>query len=236
MPRIRNELRLLRAYTAVSAAAFVVLAFAAFHRTRADETFDVITAHRINIVEPDGTLRLLISDRARFPSEIMVNGKPFKHERPVAGLLFFNDEGQEDGGLTWHGRKEGNGYRAGGLLAFDRYQQDQVVGMMYDDQNDRRSAGLSVWDRPARPIIQLIEALQAARALPAGPRQDSAMRALESSAGATRLFAGRDRAGNAVIRLQDGAGRPRLRLLVDSAGAARIEFLDSLGNVQRTMP
>lgn len=235
MFRLRTELRLLRAYSAASAAAFVVLAFAAFHRDRS-ETFDVVTAHRINIVEPNGTMRLLISDRALFPREIEVNGKRFLHDRQVAGLLFFNDEGQEDGGLTWAGRKEGNGYSAGGMLAFDRYDQDQVVGVQYSDQNDRRMAGFSVWDRPARPILELVQGLMAARALPPGPRQDSAVRALEAIAGAGRLFAGRERSGAAVVRLQDGAGRPRLRLVVDSAGAARIEFLDSLGKVTRTVP
>ncbi len=235
MPRLRTELRLLRAYTAVSAAAFVILALAAFHRTRATE-FDVITAHRINIVEPNGTMRLLISDRALFPQDFELNGKTFQHPRPVAGMLFFNDEGQEDGGLTWSGRKQGTGYVASGVLAFDRYDQDQVVGVKYADANGRRSAGLAVWDRPDRPISQVIEGVMAARALPAGPRQDSALRAVEARAGTGRLFVGRDDDGAAVVRLQDGAGRPRLRLVVDSAGAARVEFLDSLGKVTRTLP
>ncbi len=235
MLRLRTELRLLRAYTALSAAGFVVLAFAAFHRDRS-ETFDVVTAHRINIVEPNGTMRLLISDRALFPQDLEVNGKTFHHPRPVAGMLFFNDEGQENGGLTWAGHRQGNGYSASGTLTFDRYQQDQVVGVRYVDANDRRTAGFSVWDRPARPISELIEGLMRARALPAGPRQDSAMHALEAGAGAGRLFAGRDDSGAALVRLQDGAGRARLRLVVDSAGAARIEFLDSLGKVTRTLP
>ncbi len=235
MPRLRTELRLLRLYTAVSAAAFVVLAFAAFHRERS-ETFDVLTAHRINIVEPNGTMRLLISDRALFPQDIDVNGKTFHHPRPTAGLLFFNDEGHEDGGLTWAGRKEGAGYTAGGILAFDRYDQDQVVALRYSDQNDQRIAGLSVWDRPARPIAEAVEALMAARALPAGARQDSALRALQPLAGTDRMFVGRDRSGAAVVRLQDGTGRPRLQLVVDSAGAARIEFLDTLGKVTRRLP
>jgi hypothetical protein len=44
--------------------AAVVLGCAAMVR---NQTFGVITARRINIVEPDGTVRLTISNRADFP-------------------------------------------------------------------------------------------------------------------------------------------------------------------------
>ena len=37
-------------------------------------SFDEIDVHRINVVEPDGTLRMTISDRAQFPGMI-VKGK-----------------------------------------------------------------------------------------------------------------------------------------------------------------
>lgn len=61
-------------------------------------SFDEITVHRINLVEPDGTLRMVISDKARFPGAIF-HGKEYRHPRSAAGMLFFNDEGTEDGGL-----------------------------------------------------------------------------------------------------------------------------------------
>ena len=55
--------RFLAAYSGVLTVAFaaVVLGGAAMVR---NQTFGVITARRINIVEPDGTVRLAISNRA----------------------------------------------------------------------------------------------------------------------------------------------------------------------------
>ena len=63
------------------------------------QAFDVIQVHRINIIEPDGTLRMVISDRERLPG-VIVKGKEFpKVDRPGAGLLFYNNEGTENGGF-----------------------------------------------------------------------------------------------------------------------------------------
>jgi hypothetical protein len=42
--------------------------------------------HRINIVEPDGTPRLIISDRAFFPG-LIDHGKEKLYPRPFAGML-----------------------------------------------------------------------------------------------------------------------------------------------------
>lgn len=53
------------------------------------------------MVEPDGTPRMIISDRASFPGMI-VQGKEKPYKRPFAGMLFYNDEGTETGKEGWH--------------------------------------------------------------------------------------------------------------------------------------
>jgi len=70
--------------------------------------FDQITVHRINVVEPDGTLRLVISNHAALPG-IIVHGKEQPFPRPQAGMLFYNDEGSENGGLIFGGRRNAAG-------------------------------------------------------------------------------------------------------------------------------
>ena len=51
-----------------------------------DPTFGVITARRINIVEPDGTVRLTISNRADFPGGwIHKKESPRPDRRDAAG-------------------------------------------------------------------------------------------------------------------------------------------------------
>jgi hypothetical protein len=64
--------------TATAVALAVVLALAgAINPTRA--RFDEITVGRINVEEPDGTKRLVISNRAQFPGDLTLKdakGKP----------------------------------------------------------------------------------------------------------------------------------------------------------------
>lgn len=92
--------------------------------TTSSASFDQITVHRINLVEPDGTLRMVISDHAKFPG-LFLHGKEYPHPRPQAGMLFYNDEGTEQGGLVFAGAKNKGGYSSGLSLTFDRYNQDQ---------------------------------------------------------------------------------------------------------------
>lgn len=126
--------------------------------TDGDGGDDVLTVQRINIVEPDGTLRLAISNRARFPG-IVYHG----HETPhpdrddVAGLIFFNDEATEDGGLVWAGAGTGNGYHSGVHLSFDNYEQDQsLVLQSIDESREHRRQVIAFIDRPDWPLADLI--------------------------------------------------------------------------------
>ena len=56
-------------------------------------TFDQITVHRINVVEPDGTLRMVISNAANAPGSPFHNKIYPRADRKIAGIIFMNDEG-----------------------------------------------------------------------------------------------------------------------------------------------
>jgi hypothetical protein len=67
-----------------------------------NQTFGIITARRINIVEPDGTVRLTVSDRANFPGAWnRKNEYSHPDRREAAGMLFMSEEGSEQGGVIW---------------------------------------------------------------------------------------------------------------------------------------
>jgi len=110
--------------------------------------FDEIRVHRINIVEPDGTLRLVISNKDRLPP-VIIKGKEHPEAgepRPQAGMLFYNDEGSENGGLIFGGRKNEKGevVDSGGSLSFDKYGEGQIVQLAGVDDKDNQFAGLRV--------------------------------------------------------------------------------------------
>ena len=241
MKSLRRELRFLRAYALTSSLILVVLCTAAFRQSTssqvANQTFGEITVGRMNVVDADGKLRLVISNKDRqHPG--MMDGKMIERPRPVAGLLFFNEEGDEVGGLTFTGREVNGDRRANAGIMFDQFKQDQTIGITYSEGGGRRSAGLLVWDRPDTKLSELVEKLNAARKIQDPEEQKKAIAAISAAAppAPRRLFVGKTPDKAAMISLSDGAGKPRLNLTVDAAGNPRIEFLDDQGKVVARLP
>lgn len=232
---LSRSVRVLQGYAAVLTAAVVVLGVLQWRERQGTRRFAEVDAQRINIVEPDGTIRLVLSDKARFPG-LILKRKEYPHPRGTAGLLFFNDEGTEDGGLAYTGSRTDSGAVADGEIMFDQYDQDQTVGLEYSDNRGQRVAGLHVWDRPdSIGIAELLARVQRIRAMPEGPERTAALQALRAAEGSTRLFAGKTPDHSSVVALSDPQGRQRLRMIVDQAGSARIEFVDSTGRVTSTV-
>src|SRR2546423_13057392 len=90
-------------------AAFTLAGSAAAKVQRLDE----IDVHRINVREPDGTLRMVISNHARLPGVIVRGKENPPVDRPYAGMLFYNSEGTENGGLGLGGTPHPNGEVSG---------------------------------------------------------------------------------------------------------------------------
>lgn len=240
---IRRQTRFLRAYAMLMTVVSVVFVFGAFGEPAQQKTrFTEIDVERINIVEPDGKLRMVISNRPRSIGPIY-KGKPFGYEgggRP--GIIFFNDEGTENGGLTITGSRDSLGrYRASSSWSFDQFDQDQILTLQYVDNNGQRRTGITVQDRADRNIYDLVMQRDSIMAM-----ADTAARrvALERLLGpvngvplaANRLYAGRDVGRNAVVNLYDPLGRLRLRLRVDSLGRSSLDFLDETGRVTFSVP
>ena len=242
--QLRREIRRLRRTNAAAIGLLVIVAVSAFVQARAPTKFDEIDVGRINVREPDGRLRLTISNHTRLP-EVVVGGKsyPLRGGTGVksAGLIFFNDEGNEDGGLVWAGSHTAGGHDASAALTFDQFDQDETVSIEYGDQNRRRTAGISVMERPEAPIQLCAESAMAIRTMPDGPAKDDRMRRFRASMEARgafpaqRFFAGKRPDKSSTVMLADRKGRARLRLSVDSLGSARIEFLDDSGRVTRSL-
>lgn len=177
----------------------LVTGYVRFKRT----PFNEISVQRINVVEPDGTLRMVISNHAKLPG-VIVRGKeqpPF--ERPQAGVLFFNDEGSENGGLIFGGRRNQKGevVDSGGSLTFDKYDANQIVQLMGVDDKEDRLAGLIVSD------------------------------SLTGNDTRRRVWVGRRDDGTASIALSDSKGKKRILMEVKSDGSSSLSFLDADGKV-----
>jgi hypothetical protein len=219
--RLRKSQSRLQALVAVMAVGVVVALLVGAKETPKSAEFATIDAQRINIREPDGTLRLTISNQASFPGAFVRN-KEIEHPRDVAGFLFFNDEGTEQGGLIYNGRVARDGKPSSGLsLTFDRYQQDQQMQLLGVDEAGTHFAGLAfndVADGTERPIFS---------------DADKAANKAGNHAITRRVLLGKTASQNSTLQLLDAKGKPRLELRVSPSGEARIAFLDADGKTVR---
>jgi hypothetical protein len=225
--------RFLMIYSGVLTAVFALTLLGGLVTQRQKSKFDEINVHRINVYEPDGTLRMVISNKARFPG-LIIRGKEYRHPRPQAGMLFFNDEGTENGGLIFSGHKDKDGkiIDSGGSLTFDQYEQDQIVQIEGSYDSNDHFAGLSVFDRPDRPIEKdLQESPRIESMSPAEREKLMAQRAKSNYYGAARIKVARTDDGAAGISLRDAQGRPRIVMQVSKEGLSSLKFLDADGKV-----
>lgn len=228
--KLLKEFRFFKIYTAVSSVLLMGLVFMGAQRATKKVRFEEIEVERINVIEPDGKPAMVLSSIKRFPPPI-TNGKVLTRSgNPTPGMIFYNSEGDEDGGLVFDGRRDADGISAGAGLMFDQYKQDQTIGMQYQEQNGQRMADFLVWDHPDIQT-ELSERSSAVKKMLDGPEKRAAQRELRKAWGSTRVFLGKSPDKTAMLSLADTDGNPRVRIQADKKGIARIEFLDAQGNV-----
>lgn len=240
--KTKKELLILKTYALISLLFFIALFFLATQSAPQRAEFKEIDVERINIVEKDGRLRLAISNRDRSPGPIIGGLYMKSREGQRPGLIFFNDKGDECGGLTWGSREQDGQINANAGLMFDQYNQDQTVGITYSQTNEERSAGLIVWERPLTPLADFARQLNEIEGMKDSPEKTAAIKklrehALESGlAGVSRVFVGRTTKNEAVVSLADSNGKPRILISVDSENVPSLQFLDEGGKVVYKLP
>jgi hypothetical protein len=240
----RGRLRLLTIAVVVNLAA--TAAVAAFAVTRpAAARGPELSVERLNIVGADGKPLLVLASRSRIPGPT-VAGKEYPRRvsdgrEYLSGLIFFNEQGDEVGGLVFNGiTKPDGGYSAVGHLSFDQWKQNQVVAIQYIDGGKSRRAGLNIWDRPTDvPLSVELDRIARKQEATGATREaldrESAAASARGEQGVQRVFLGsQDRAAQLVLR--DTKGRVRIRLAVDASDRARLEFLDETGAVRSSYP
>jgi hypothetical protein len=169
-------------------------------------TFDTLTVHRIDVVDPEGKTRFLIANTSRFPGAI-VRGHEYKRSiHDTAGMLFYDSNGDETGGLAL--ARLGTDDTAN--MTFDYvYQPTDGIYMSRSESVDGKhwQADFGISDR--RPFHP-------------GP--------IESSQGVPRIHL-IDKDKDAALVISDAQGHPRIRIGVSASGEPQIEILDAAGRV-----
>lgn len=242
MKEIFGTPRFLAIYSGILTVVFAAVVLGGFTAARKPGAgradFEEISVQRINIVEPDGTLRLVISDKTRFPGAI-IRGREYPHvSRQTAGILFFNEEGTENGGLIFGGARDKNGNpTSNGHLSFDDYEQDQVIAITSAQNGGRKSARIVFVDRPDWPITELIQLTVRIKDLPPDQQKAEYEKFMKGRAPAQqRMYLGRGDDRSVGLKLKDTQGRDRIVLQVAEDGSPVLQLLDAEGKVLSRLP
>jgi hypothetical protein len=233
--KLEKEVRFLKIYAIASTFLFSLLLLSSFRSNR-NQKFEEIDVERINIVEKDGSLKMVISNQGRQHPGI-ANGKLIKREtaRPP-GMLFFNHIGDEMGGLVF-GENGENAHWGG--LTFDKYGGDQTMGFRYlESNNGSYSAGLQMWQQPNIRGEVMNAKIDSVREIENKEQRMAAWQKLRDNGELTtdRLFLGKNRDDYTVLVMQDRTGKPRIQMYVTPEGEAKLEFLDENGKTIQSIP
>jgi hypothetical protein len=197
-------------------------------------TFGIITARRINIVEPDGTVRLTISNRADFPGAW---NRKKEYPRPdrteAAGMLFMSEEGTEQGGLIWGASQLPDGtIENHGHLSLDQYEENQIFAIDAGQEGKDKFSRITIADQGDFPIEEKRKANERIAQLPADQQQAAWNQFFSTHrADVKRMVMGRSPDGSVGLELRDYNGKVRVILAVKRDGKPTFQFLDDNGKV-----
>lgn len=233
--KIEKELRFLKIYAGVATLVCATVFLTAFSSNQ-KQKFGEIDVERINVVEKDGKLRMVISNQERQHPGI-VNGKIIKREHPrPPGMIFFNHLGDEMGGFIF-GDNGGKGHF--GSLTWDKVRNDQTMGFRYlESDNGTYQSGIEMWQQPDIPNDVMMSKLEEARKIPDEAKRKAAIQTLVDNNELTtnRLFLGKRRDNSNELLMSDIKGRARIRLQVAPDGTPKLDFLDENGKVIYSLP
>ncbi|HQL48526.1 MAG TPA: hypothetical protein PLC09_07645 [Holophaga sp.] len=231
---LQRQNRLLKAALGIGALAFTLVMGVAATETRT--RFSEIDVERINVVGADGKHQLVLANRHRLPKAV-VDGKEIGEDRGMPGLVFYNEAGDECGGLIWNGKLDAKGKPASGMhFSMDRFGGDQQLALGHYENNGFMNTGLNVYDRGLAKDYEPF--WEAGQKLPEGPEKEAMKRKWLEAGGAQtpRMFVGKTRSRSSAVILSDAQGRPRIMMLVTPEGEPRLQFLDEKGAVTQTLP
>ncbi|MCL8008680.1 hypothetical protein M8845_14725 [Gelidibacter japonicus] len=210
---MNRELIFLRTFAVATVIGMVGLTSLAF-KTSGNQKFSEIDVERINMVEKDGTVKMIITNVDRFPNgKDNINGRPTNETRKKrSGMLFFNEDGIECGGFIYDGQKNENGHSSGLSLTYDQYDGDQVMQLITQDhmEGDKRfvTSNLVFNDQTGKTSSQMVP----------------------------RMMLGKTGSGSNGLFILADDGSPRAMFYVDKENNGKLDFYDEKGNVISSFP
>ena len=232
-----KKLPLINFLLLMSILVYLVVSYIGQGENNFENTIPEITTERLNIVGQDGNKYMVLSSPER-QALATIDGKPVdpdSTERNIAGLLFFNEDGDEIGGLVY-GIDSANSYQ---LLTFDQRKNDQIMALRKDEYLEKgewkKQYGLLLQQRSDKQNDVITSELRKIERI-----EDSRLREKElekfyndpDHLAPYRLFIGRTFSDEFGLYLMDENNNTRLQIYIDKEGVPHIESIDENGETK----
>lgn len=218
-----------------------ILMFSSFRENEKHQKFDEITVKKINLIGEDGSLRMVLSNEARqHPGRI--DGKDLPKRDRGAGILYFNYDGDECGGLLYGNSNKDSVIASSLSFTMDQYKQDQSIQLLNSEYIENGKAiierGLSISEYPIGSnlgeTIQKVE--EFSKIKDEKQRNEKIEEYMKVNGGKSRMFIGRSGQNNTGIFLRDNEGKTKIKIYVNANGSPIIEVLSKTGKFVNIVP
>ena len=234
---LEKKINFLMAYAIVSTLFISFLALSSFNQKGKVEKFDELIVKKITVVGEDNLPRMVLSNETRQHSGRM-NGKNWpKRERP-AGIIFFNNQGDECGGLIYKATEKDGKIVSGMSFTMDNYKDDQVLQILndeyYADGKTFIERGITINQYPeGTNLDERNKKLQEIKAIKDTKERNEKIRELMQKEGPVqRLFMGKTRGNGSGMFLAGPDGKLKMMIYVDEKGEPKIQTFNEKGEVK----
>lgn len=232
-----RKINFLMIYAIISTLFISFLALSSFNKADKNEKFDEITVKKITVIGEDNLPRMVLSNENRQHSGRM-NGKDWpKRERP-SGIIFFNNEGDECGGLVYQ-VKEKNGKMISGMsFTMDNYKDDQVVQILNDEYYENGKGyiqrGININQFPiGTNLEERNKKMEEINKIKDEKERNSKLDELWKKEGSVnRLFLGKTKGNSSGLFLSGPDGSPKMMIYVDEKGNPKIQTFNDKGEIK----
>lgn len=234
---LEKKVNFLMAYAIVSTLIISFFTLSSFKNKEDEKRFDEILAKKITIVGEDNLPRMVLSNESRQHSGRM-NGKDWaKRERP-SGIIFFNNQGDECGGLVYQAKEKDGKIISGMSFTMDNYKDDQVVQILNDEYYANGKAyiqrGININQFPTGTSIdERNKKMEEINKIADEKERNLKLNELWKNEGSVnRVFLGRTKGNSSGLFLSGPDGKPKMMIYVDEKGNPKIQTFNEKGEIK----
>ncbi|AEE18432.1 hypothetical protein JM84_1230 [Dokdonia sp. Hel_I_63] len=235
--KLDKKINILTTYAVVSALVFSAFALSSFSKKDNNKSYDELIVKKLTVIGEDNLPRMVLSNEDRQHSGRM-NGKEMDRRERPSGIIFFNNEGDECGGLVYKTKIKNGKVTSGMSFTMDNYKDDQVVQILNDEYYKDGKAyikrGISINQYPIGSNMEKRNnKLMKLRSIEDDEeRKQKINELMENEGPVNRLFIGKTKGNSSGLFLAGPDGAPKMMIYVDDKGNPKIQTFNKNGEIK----